>query len=81
MFYSSRNFAGRGTDAHEIVYVPNWGSLIISTEEPYDFQNPEMRKIGAAIEKELYDLGLLPITASGHSPAIWEFPLSVANSV
>ena len=60
--------------AHEIVYVPNWGSIIISTEEPYDFQNPEMRKIGAAIEKELYDLGLLPITASGHSPAIWELP-------
>ena len=60
--------------AHEIVYVPNWGSIIISTEEPYDFQNPQMRKIGAAIEKELYDLGLLPITASGHSPAIWELP-------
>ena len=60
--------------AHEIVYVPNLGSIIISTEEPYDFQNPEMRKIGAAIEKELYDLGLLPITASGHSPAIWELP-------
>ena len=73
-FIPAEIFPEEVPSAHEIVYVPNWGSLIISTEEPYDFQNPEMRKIGAAIEKELYDLGLLPITASGHSPAIWEFP-------
>ena len=40
--------------ANEVIYLPNCGSIIISTEQPYDFENPEMRKVAAAIEQELH---------------------------
>lgn len=60
--------------AHEVMYFPNIGSLIIATEKVYNYRNPAMRKTAANIEKELYHLGLLPITAQGYSPTIDDLP-------
>lgn len=53
--------------AHEVIYIPNCGSLIISTEQPYNHRNKQMRSIAANIEKELHSLGLLPIIQQGYT--------------
>lgn len=60
--------------ANEVIYLPNRGSIIISTEQPYDFENPEMRKVAAAIEQELHHLGLLPIVNHVGIPQINDLP-------
>ena len=60
--------------ANEVIYLPNCGSIIISTEQPYDFENPEMRKVTAAIEQELHHLGLLPIVNHVGIPQINDLP-------
>lgn len=60
--------------ANEVIYLPNRGSIIISTEQPYDFENPEMRKVTAAIEQELHHLGLLPLVDHFGIPQISDLP-------
>lgn len=60
--------------ANEVIYLPNRGSIIISTEQPYDFENPEMRKVAAAIEQELHHLGLLPLVDHFGIPQISDLP-------
>ena len=60
--------------ANEVIYLPNRGSIIISTEQPYDFENPEMRKVAATIEQELHHLGLLPIVNHVGIPQINDLP-------
>ena len=60
--------------ANEVIYLPNCGSIIISTEQPYDFENPEMRKVTAAIEQELHHLGLLPLVDHFGIPQISDLP-------
>lgn len=60
--------------AHEVIYIPNYGSLIISTEQPYNYLDKQMRIIAANIEKELHSLGLLPIIKQGYRPRISELP-------
>ena len=60
--------------ANEVIYLPNCGSIIISTEQPYDFENPEMRKVAAAIEQELHHLGLLPLVDHFGIPQISDLP-------
>ena len=60
--------------ANEVIYLPNRGSIIISTEQPYDFENPEMRKVTAAIEQELHHLGLLPLVDHVGIPQINDLP-------
>lgn len=60
--------------ANEVIYLPNRGSIIISTEQPYDFENPEMRKVAAVIEQELHHLGLLPIVNHVGIPQISDLP-------
>lgn len=60
--------------ANEVIYLPNRGSIIISTEQPYDFENPEMRKVAAAIEQELHHLGWLPIVNHVGIPQINDLP-------
>ena len=60
--------------ANEVIYLPNKGSIIISTEQPYDFENPEMRKVTAAIEQELHHLGLLPLVDHFGIPQISDLP-------
>ena len=60
--------------ASEVIYLPNRGSIIISTEQPYDFENPEMRKVTAAIEQELHHLGLLPLVDHFGIPQISDLP-------
>ena len=60
--------------ANEVIYLPNRGSIIISTEQPYDFENPEMRKVAAAIEQELHHLGLLPLVDHFGIPQIRDLP-------
>lgn len=60
--------------ANEVIYLQNRGSIIISTEQPYDFENPEMRKVTAAIEQELHHLGLLPLVDHFGIPQISDLP-------
>ena len=60
--------------ANEVIYLPNCGSIIISTEQPYNFENPEMRKVTAAIEQELHHLGLLPLVDHFGIPQIRDLP-------
>ncbi|MCG7656621.1 Imm52 family immunity protein [Wielerella bovis] len=60
--------------AHEVIYIPNCGSIIISTEKPYNYMDKQMRIIAANIEKELHSLGLLPIIEPGYSPHFSELP-------
>ena len=60
--------------ANEVIYLPNCGSIIISTEQPYDFENSEMRKVTAAIEQELHHLGLLPLVDHFGIPQISDLP-------
>lgn len=60
--------------ANEVIYLPNRDSIIISTEQPYDFENPEMRKVAAVIEQELHHLGLLPIVNHVGIPQISDLP-------
>lgn len=59
--------------AHEVIYIQDCGSIIISTEQPYNYLNKKMRNVASNIEKELYDLGLLPIDKQG-SPRVSRLP-------
>ena len=66
--------------ANEVIYLPNCGSIIISTEQPYNFENPEMRKVTAAIEQELHHLGLLPLVDHLAFLKLEIYPLSAVSS-